>query len=195
MERTAATDNEHFANNLILSSDGPGAIFSVSTYTSYSSSDYNGFRANAGSEHAFEWDSPPTGTTVLYGATQLANRQFKTLADYSRATGQDTHSVMVDYDTFVKASKPDTKDLQRLYSPEDFDFRLAPGSPAVDARMVLPTINDGFTGRAPDLGAYEVGRPLPHYGPRSMPPGTSSGDITIRSIAGPSAQSADAEGK
>jgi hypothetical protein len=30
----------------------------------------------------------------------------------------------------------------------------------------LPGVNDDFTGRAPDLGAYEVGRPLPHYGPR-----------------------------
>jgi len=107
---------------------------------SISSSDYNGFCAYAGSEH---------------GVTQLVNRQFKTVADYSRATGQDTHIVMEDYDTFVKASKPDTKDLQRLYSPEDFDFRLAPGSPAVDAGMVLPTINDGFAGRAPDLGAYD----------------------------------------
>jgi hypothetical protein len=27
-------------------------------------------------------------------------------------------------------------------------------------------INDDFTGKAPDLGAYEVGKPLPHYGPR-----------------------------
>jgi len=25
-------------------------------------------------------------------------------------------------------------------------------------------VNDGFTGKAPDLGAYEVGQPIPHYG-------------------------------
>ena len=31
---------------------------------------------------------------------------------------------------------------------------------------MLPNINDGFTGNAPDLGALEVGQPLPHYGPR-----------------------------
>jgi hypothetical protein len=30
----------------------------------------------------------------------------------------------------------------------------------------LTGINDDFTGKAPDLGAYEVARPLPHYGPR-----------------------------
>ena len=38
---------------------------------------------------------------------------------------------------------------------------------AVDAGQVLPNINDGFTGNAPDLGALEVGQPLPHYGPRA----------------------------
>jgi len=32
--------------------------------------------------------------------------------------------------------------------------------------VALPTITDGFTGRAPDLGALEAGQPLPHYGPR-----------------------------
>ncbi len=50
--------------------------------------------------------------------------------------------------------------------PGDFDFRLLPNSVAVDAGVRLPNINDDFTGRAPDLGAYEVGGTLPQYGPR-----------------------------
>ena len=56
--------------------------------------------------------------------------------------------------------------MQKLYKAEDFDFRLKPGSAAVDRGIALPNVTDGFTGRAPDLGALEVGRPLPHYGPR-----------------------------
>jgi hypothetical protein len=32
--------------------------------------------------------------------------------------------------------------------------------------VALPTITDGFAGSAPDLGALEVGKPVPHYGPR-----------------------------
>jgi hypothetical protein len=32
--------------------------------------------------------------------------------------------------------------------------------------MVLPSVNDGFAGRAPDLGALEAGKEEPHYGPR-----------------------------
>jgi hypothetical protein len=48
----------------------------------------------------------------------------------------------------------------------DLNFRLKPGSKAVDAGEALPTVNDGFAGRAPDLGALEVGAPEPKYGPR-----------------------------
>jgi hypothetical protein len=43
---------------------------------------------------------------------------------------------------------------------------LKSGSRAIDAGTELPSITDGFTGRAPDLGAYELDRPLPRYGPR-----------------------------
>jgi hypothetical protein len=46
------------------------------------------------------------------------------------------------------------------------NFRLKAGSKAVDAGVRLPNVNDGFSGRAPDLGAYEVGRPAPAFGPR-----------------------------
>jgi hypothetical protein len=38
---------------------------------------------------------------------------------------------------------------------------------AVDAGVLLPNINDRFSGNAPDLGPYEVGASLPHFGPRA----------------------------
>ncbi len=37
------------------------------------------------------------------------------------------------------------------------DYSLQPGSPAIDAGVRLPGINDRYTGAAPDVGAYEVG--------------------------------------
>jgi hypothetical protein len=46
------------------------------------------------------------------------------------------------------------------------DLRLKPGSAAIDAGEILPGLNDGFAGRAPDLGAYELGQPIPLAGPR-----------------------------
>jgi hypothetical protein len=48
------------------------------------------------------------------------------------------------------------------------DATLAGGSNAVDAGVVLPNLDDGFTGAAPDLGALERGCPTPLYGRRPV---------------------------
>jgi hypothetical protein len=52
------------------------------------------------------------------------------------------------------------------YSAEGTDFTLDRGSRAVDAGVVLPNFNDGFSGEAPDLGCCELGHSRTHYGPR-----------------------------
>lgn len=44
-------------------------------------------------------------------------------------------------------------------APDALNFQLAAGSPAVDAGARLAGVTDGFAGAAPDLGAYETGRP------------------------------------
>jgi len=160
--------NIHFLNNLFVGDNWSVPVFSVRTFTNYSTSDYNGFRPNPNVESGFAWNSPAPGTAADYKG-QLVARRFKSLQECSAATGQDSHSKLVDYDIFVKVATPDPADPQRLYNPADFDFRLKPGSAAIDAGTALPTINDDFTGRAPDLGAYELDRPIPHYGPRAEP--------------------------
>jgi hypothetical protein len=142
-------------------------VFAITTYTNYTSSDYNGFRPNAGVADSFEWNTPAFGTAADFEKTPLV-RHFKTLRDYSEAAGQDKHSVLVDYDVFRNVRMPDASDPQRLYRTADYDFRLKPGSVAVDAGIELPSITDGFSGKAPDLGAYESDQPLPHYGSRLL---------------------------
>ena len=100
----------------------------------------------------------------------LAVRRYTSLAEYSAATRQDAHSVLLDYDTFQHVPKLDAQDLsaiRKLYDAKDLDFRLKPGSAAVDKGAAIPNITDGYSGNAPDLGALELGQPLPHYGPRS----------------------------
>jgi len=160
------------AEGLGLGQNAQAAIFSVNTNTNYSSSDYNGFRPNPGNE-SFQWNSPPLNVQMIpadgTSGAKLEARKFATLEAYAQATRQDQHSVLVDYDVFKKVTKLDAKDLatvQRLYKAEDLDFSLRPGSAAVDRGVALPNVTDGFTGQAPDLGALEVGRPLPIYGPR-----------------------------
>jgi hypothetical protein len=70
---------------------------------------------------------------------------------------------MVDYDLFLNASPPR---LGVTSEPAKYDLRLRPGAAAVDRGVPIPGINDRFAGRAPDLGAYELGAPVLRYGPR-----------------------------
>ena len=51
----AGTSNTHWRNNLILGENALPAIFAVTTFTSYTSSDYNGFRPNPGAAVSFRW--------------------------------------------------------------------------------------------------------------------------------------------
>ena len=185
--------NIHFRNNLFLGDGWADPILNLRTFTSYSDSDYNGFYPNPGAATSFEWTSPDFATPADYSG-KLVTRTFKTLKEYQDATKQDQHSVLVGYGIFVNAKTPDKNDPQHLYSPEEFDFRLqlplTAGqtqfhvNPAIDAGVVLPTINDDFTGKAPDLGAYELDRPVPHYGPREWPRGPQDPNEP-RSVTGP----------
>ena len=103
----------------------------------------------------------------------LVSRPFPTLAAYSAATGQDTHSVLVDYNVFVNVPRYDMRnnpaDKTTVIDPAALgvDFSLKPGSAAIDKGTFIPNVTDDYTGAAPDLGALEQGRPLPHWGPRN----------------------------
>jgi hypothetical protein len=158
---------------LILGQGARGPVFAIDTLTPWSDSDYNGFHANVGpiansnapAEYAFQWNSPPAGAAVDYTSDREV-RRFKTLAEYAKATGQDRHSREIDYSVFVNAAAPDFAEPTKLYTPAEVDLTLDKRSRAIDAGVELPGITDGFTGKAPDLGAYEYGAELPHYGPR-----------------------------
>ncbi len=180
-ETNGNTQNSHWRNNLILgqyagasfNGDGDPVLFGITTYTNYTSSDYNGFGPVPGAKVNFSWSSPPLGVMADYPGPgrrpELQNRQFATLEAYRAATGQDAHSVLLDYSALRKVPRLDARDvasLQKLYKAEDFDFGLAPGSAAIDRGLAMPGVTDGFGGRAPDLGALEAGQAPPHYGPR-----------------------------
>ena len=128
-----ASANVHWRNNLMLGQNAQAAIFSVNTNTNYSSSDYNGFRPNPGTE-SFQWNSPPSSVPMILadgsGSAKLETRKFATLEAYAQATKQDQHSVLVDYDIFMKVTKLDAKDLatvQRLYKAEGLRLQAQAG--------------------------------------------------------------------
>jgi hypothetical protein len=91
---------------------------------------------------------------------------FSTLKEFQTATGQETHSVELDFDIFEKLTPPDPVNRYAVYHAMDLNFTLKANCKAVDAGVVIPTVNEDFAGRAPDLGALETGKPAPLYGPR-----------------------------
>ena len=165
--------NVHFRNNLFLPSDDASMpTLGLYSYTSYSTLDYNGYRKR----EPFIGYRTPVGKMRDFTENDSPKR-FQSLPEFTEVTGQEKHGMEVDYDIFIKASPPEFKDFNKkheslgraypIYQPDKFDFRLREFSKPVDAGVVLPGINEDFTGKAPDLGAYEIDIPLPHYGRRT----------------------------
>jgi hypothetical protein len=99
--------------------------------------------------------------------------KFETF-DQMRAGAWERHAVAVDMNVFAAPVPfPDPPIPERPVP----DLRLKAGTAAVDAGAALPNINDGYSGPAPDLGAYEIGQPPPLYGPR--PEGVDEETATI----------------
>jgi len=108
--------------------------------------DYDGFDwSNAKS--AFRWEN---------------KKYFPDLKSFVGSFGIETHGIRVHkQNIFARYNVPDEPgSVAAQYLP------LKPGCAAIDAGAILPNVNDAFAGKAPDLGAYEYGKPLPHYGPR-----------------------------
>jgi len=100
------------------------------------------------------------------------------------ATGGETHAV-TEAPTFLAAAEG--------------DFRLAAGSAGIDQGCVLPGLNDGFVGHAPDMGALEAGQAGPDFPPRphglsvlplraasAAPVAGGASSVTVRLVAPPS---------
>lgn len=158
--------NVHYRNNLFLGRDMPErGIMSWANATNAYSSDYNGFRPNKGVAEQYLWLSPKPGETI-YEPKPGDWKSFRTLAEMRAATGQESHGIELDFDIFEKMSPPDVARRHAVYHSTDLNFRLKAGSKAIDAGTPIPMVNDGFSGKAPDLGAIELGTKEPHYGPR-----------------------------
>ena len=84
----------------------------------------------------------------------------------------DREALLAETDVLAVVNRPSANDFARLKKGAVVIGFLRPldepGAllPAVDRGIALPTVTDGFAGSAPDLGALEVGKPQPHYGPR-----------------------------
>jgi len=103
------------------------------------------------------------------GAFAEWNRKtYKTAGD-AKAAGvlyREHGAILLDPRACFASGLVPPADTNTTFRGEELDYRLKADGPAVDKGVVLPNFNDGFKGKAPDLGALEVGEPMPHFGPR-----------------------------
>lgn len=160
------SSNMHFRNNLFLGRDTPGqGILVLGNASAANTSDYNGYRPNRDVPEQYRIFLPPSGPSI-YQAGADDWKTFRTLSDLQQSLPLERNSVEVDYDIFVSLAPPAPGKRYAVYHAMDLNFALRPGSAAVDAGERIPTINDDYAGNGPDLGALELGKPAPHYGPR-----------------------------
>lgn len=125
--------------------NGPGRVMDLISADATGDYDYDGFGSTA---------------AQFYG--RIGGTSFTGLPEMKTKT-TEKHAVQVDLGVFAVAPSYPANPFPALLVP---DLRPKAGGPAVDVGVVLPNVNDGFAGAAPDLGAYEVGAPIPGYGPR-----------------------------
>lgn len=158
--------NAHFRNNLFLGTDVPGRPIAVfPNATAYSTSDYNGYRPNT-TDSNYRWVSPGNGELRNYSITMKEGKAFSSLKAFSDASGLEKHGIELNYDVFEKLQPPKQTLAGLIYHAVDLNFKLKQGGKAADAGVRLPNVNDGFSGKGPDLGALEIGITEPIYGPR-----------------------------
>lgn len=157
--------NGHFRNNLFIGAYDSRPALSATSYTNYSSFDYNGYRRKQGPV-TFRLRYPTHDSLNHADDRELAFQEFPSLKEFSKKTGYEIHGIEVGDDLFVNVPLPDPARRGHIYPMKGYDFTLRASSQAVDAGVALPNITDGFKGKAPDMGALERGGVVPHYGPR-----------------------------
>lgn len=76
------------------------------------------------------------------------NTKYTSLAAFSAATGQEPHGFNLD---------------PGFVGPQAGDYTLNSLSPLIDAGVLIPGINDGYEGAAPDIGAFEFAPDAARY--------------------------------
>jgi len=134
---------------------GAGAVVNLRPADGSCSLDYDGFGS--------------IGTGTFEG--RIGEVGFTSL-DELRTLTTEAHAVEVDLDVFADAVE---FPADPFAAPAVPGFGLAAGSAAVDRGVPLANVNDGFSGDAPDLGAFELGAAEVIYGPGGDLVGPGSG--------------------
>lgn len=151
---------------------GAAMLISATEPVSNSRSRNNLFVGTA-SHYAFEAQSPMQGCDFDYDGfvcdfdlfLKWNEGRYGALAD-AQVAGLYPHGLVLVADSLFEEGFAMPEHADTLYGPLRNAPVLGIHSMALDRGQTLANVNDGYVGAAPDLGAYERGRPIPPYGPR-----------------------------
>jgi hypothetical protein len=109
----------------------------------------------------FDWSSANKGKTGKPIAFNWNGTRIEDLSALAAGVGIEQHGVVVDKEKIFEHYTPPPYDRTALPT-----FTLREQSNAVDAGAKVPNIAEEFSGKRPDLGAFEAGQTPPAYGPR-----------------------------
>jgi hypothetical protein len=117
-------------------------------------------------------DAYVAGGTGFGLFAKLNERPYATIGDLAAGLGLERNGVSLDSPAGLFTGTFRFPDTGGTYEPPD--LRPDRGAPVVDKAGAIPGVNDAHTGAGPDIGAYELGAPVPRYGvrPRARTPGT-----------------------
>ncbi len=96
---------------------------------------------------------------------------------------QGNHDVLLEGQKIFETLTMDfDKNKWEVWRYPHRDYALDKDSKAIDAGKVLPGINDGFKGKAPDIGAWEKGEEPPVYGafPNDTTPPSLPANVKVK---------------
>jgi hypothetical protein len=127
------------------------------------------------SERVISWNTPtnkasfnfngyyPDGAMTFYIEPTGTYQNYPNLAAVKSGGYHEANGCIINEGMFANGMTP-LFDYRPYVQPSDMS--LSAGSNAIDAGIILPNVNDGFSGSAPDLGALEQGIETPIYGVR-----------------------------
>ncbi len=96
-------------------------------------------------------------------AAPVGKVNYASMKELFEDTGLEEHGIEITWEDFERIeAQPDAETVIR---PDSWSVMLRSASAAVDAGEVVPNISDRYEGARPDIGAWETGQPVPHYGP------------------------------
>lgn len=95
---------------------------------------------------------------------RIYGESYPTIEELASRTGQERHGMSLAGIDGIFSASISIPEREKLYAPPD--LQLSTESSVSNKGEIIPNLGGHYNGKAPDIGAYELGDLPPHYGIR-----------------------------